>query len=100
MSGKKTKTAFSRGFVRSVAHGANGVKAVEDDRSPSPGGTTEHVGTDERLWGPRWGFSEASGGLVGMHEIAESRGDFILQDADGEMVMPHDCPEIKGKAEG
>jgi hypothetical protein len=35
-----------------------------------------------------------------MHEMPESRCDFILQDADGESLMRRDCPEIRpGKAE-
>jgi hypothetical protein len=29
----------------------------------------------------------------GMREIPESRGDFVLHDADGESLMPQNCPE-------
>jgi hypothetical protein len=83
-----------------VGRRGDGVKAVEDYRSPSPGGTTERVGTDHHLWGFRRGVSEADGGLVGLHEMPESRCDFSLQDADGELVMAQECPEIRrGKAE-
>jgi hypothetical protein len=35
-----------------------------------------------------------------MRKIPESRYDFVLHDADGEWLMPRDCPEIRpGKAE-
>ena len=51
----------------------DGVKAVEDDRSPSPRGTTEGHGDNGRRRRLRCRASEAIGGAVGMHDIPESR---------------------------
>jgi len=77
-----------------------GVKAVEGNRSPNPGGTTERHGVDAHPWGLRRGVCEADGGLVGMDEIQELPCDFILQDADAELFMRRECPEMGGgKAE-
>ena len=90
------KTAFIRGLVRPLAHIADGVKALpmHRDRSPSPGGTTEGPGTDDRPWGVRRGVRKADGGVL------ESGCGFVLYDADGESVMRHECPEYRGgKAE-
>jgi hypothetical protein len=81
-------------------YSGGGVKAVEGFRSPSPGGTTERLGEDEHLCALRRRLSEAVGGLVAMPETPESRRDFVLYHADGELVMPEECPEIwRGKAE-
>ena len=72
-----------------------GVKAVEDYRSPCPGGITARLGADEYPWGLRRELHEAGGGWLRMRRIPESRCDFILHDVDGELVMRHDCPEIR-----
>jgi hypothetical protein len=61
----------------------DGVKAPEDS-----------LGPDAHPWGLLRGLSEADGELVGMRETPESRCDFILQVADGELLMLHDCPEF------
>ena len=87
-----------------------GVKAVEDNRSPSPGGIAEGLGVNEHRWGVRRWLNE--GGkqralqqrteVRGQRSetIPESRGDFVLHEADGEGVMPRECPEFRrGKAE-
>jgi len=80
-----------------------GGKAVTSLHSPSPGGSTERFGADEYTWGLRPGVSAVSGGLAGKHETAESGYDFVLHDADEELFMRQDCPEIphskKQKAE-
>ena len=40
------------------------------------------------------GVSEADGGLVGMCEIPESQCAFVLQDAEGELLMRRDYTEF------
>jgi hypothetical protein len=48
-------------FGRGGGRRESGVKAVEDDRTPSPGGHAERRGTDERSWKLRRGVSEEGG---------------------------------------
>jgi hypothetical protein len=72
-----------------------GVKAVEDYRSPRPGGITERREEGEHHWALRRGLNQADGGLIGMLEMPESRCSFILYDADGELLMRRECPEIR-----
>jgi hypothetical protein len=78
------------------------IKAVpmHRDRTPSSGGIAEGLGENERRWGVRRPLSEADGELLGMHEMPESRCDFILHDADGEMLMRKDCTEYGGVRRG
>jgi hypothetical protein len=76
------------------------VTAVEGNRSPSPGGIREGLGANVHSWGVRRGLDESGGHLAERTQLPESRGDFVLQGAGGEMLMSHECPEIwRGKAE-
>ena len=52
-------------FAGSVGTRGGGVKAVEDNRSPSPGGTAERRETQGQLWGLRRWAIEAGGGMAG-----------------------------------
>ena len=67
-------------------------KAVEDNRSPSPGGTAERRETEGHPWGLRRWAIEAGVGIAGWREIPESRCGFILHEADGEWLMRKECP--------
>jgi hypothetical protein len=71
------------------------VNAVEDNRSPSPGGITWRIETEECLWGHGRELREAGDGVVGKHEIPESGCEFVLHDVGGEWLMPQECPEME-----
>ena len=83
--------------------GGRGVKALpmHRERSPCPGGIRGGLDHHEHSWGLRRGVSTADGGLVGMRRMPESGYGFVWQDAGGERVRLHQCPEFRwGKAEG
>jgi hypothetical protein len=61
------------------------------------GANTERLWADENPWGLRQRVSEADRDLVALHEMPESRCNFVLHEADGEWLMSHDCPEIGGE---
>jgi hypothetical protein len=67
------KQALCRGVRAAGCSRERGVKAVEGYRSPSPGRTRERLGAKENPGALRRRLSETGGGLVGMHEIPESR---------------------------
>ena len=79
-------------FLRGAGHRGGGVKAVEGSRSPSPGGIAAHLGSDECSGELRRCVSEANPELMGMREIPESRGGFVLHNAEGEWVTRQKCP--------
>ena len=69
--------------------GGRGVKAVEGNRTPSPGGITESLGEAEHSWGLRRGVDTAVGGLVGvrrMPEYPEWVWTAVSSDAGNEVV--------------
>ena len=79
-----------------VGGGGRGVKAVEGNRTPCPGGITACLQNNGPLWRLWRGVSEEEGEWVGMWKSLESRGGFGWQNAAGEWVMPLDCPEFSG----
>jgi hypothetical protein len=88
---KMTHTVFSGGIVRPVAHGWSGVKAVEDDLSPSSGGNMERRGVQ----------SEIINTLTRIAEIAESRMDGGVEDTEHEGVTSDEKTNLAGwSAEG
>ena len=74
--------------------GGRGVKAVEGNRSPSPGGITARLDEHERAL-RRW-VCPLDGGLAGMRKISKSGCDFLWQEVGDKWLMPQDCPEIGG----
>ena len=73
----------------------SGVKAVEGNRTPSPGGNTARLGRDEHPCGLHRGVDTAVGALVGMRRWSKMGWGFVLQDAGGEWVMRNNCPELR-----
>ena len=89
-------------FVGGDDRRADGVKAVEDDRSPSPGGTTERPRADEHPGGLRQGVSAAGGDLAGVSEIPELSLASSAEAADGEKVTNVEkpiCPSVARRNE-
>jgi hypothetical protein len=73
-SSRSPRLARIVGWVRAVGvDSGHGVKAVEDDRSPSPGGTTAHLGADDHSWRVRRGLNETRGRLAEMAQLPEVR---------------------------
>ena len=98
--GKSLRREDCPEFVGGDDRRGGGVKAVEDDRSPSPGGTVERPELDEHSWGFRRGLSELGDDLARVSEIPESECGFVLHDADDQWVMRQECPEFRGSGGG
>ena len=72
--------------------GGRGVKAVEGNRTPSPGGITTRLDEHERVL-RRW-VSPLDGGLAGMRKMSKLGCDFVSERVGGEVVMLRDFPEF------
>ena len=68
------------------------------ERSPRPGRLRGGLEHDEEPWGLRRGVDTTDGGWVGMRRMVKWGWGFVWQDAGGERVMRHQCPELSNRS--